>query len=254
MLLLIIDCGLVNQVKFMMLMFTELRMLHLHVYNLKKLIYTSSVATLGTTASLSDESTKVDINEMIGDYKKSKYLAEKIVKKLTNKNLQAIIVNPSTPIGPGDTKPTPTGKIILDVLKKRMPAYVETGLNFVHVDDVAEGHFLALKKGEVGERYILGGENINLKDFLDQVSEVGNVPKVGLKINANYLIPFAVLNEWLCKFILPRSPRLTLDSLKMSSKKMFFTSEKAKKKLGYRPRPAKDAINDAVLWMNEYFK
>ena len=109
-------------------------------------------------------------------------------------------MNPSTPIGPGDIKPTPTGKIILDVLKRKMPAYVDTGLNFVHVDDVAEGHFLALNKGKIGEKYILGGENLNFKDFLDLVSETGNVPKVNFKINFKYLIPLAFINEFLCKF------------------------------------------------------
>ena len=191
---------------------------------------------------------------MIGDYKKSKYLAEKIVEKLVEKGLKATIVNPSTPIGPGDIKPTPTGKIILDVLNRKMPAYVDTGLNFVHVDDVAEGHFLALKKGKVGEKYILGGENLDFKDFLDLVSEIGSVPKVNFEINFKYLIPLAILNEFLCKFFISRSPSLTIDSLKMSSKKMFFSSMKAKKKLGYRPRPAKNAIKDAVSWMNMYFK
>lgn len=220
----------------------------------KKLVYTSSVAALGLDKDGGNETTEVEFDQMIGDYKKSKYLAEKIIEKLVKKDLKVIIVNPSTPIGPGDIKPTPTGKIILDVLKGKMPAYVDTGLNFVHVDDVAEGHFLALEKGKIGEKYILGGENLNFKDFLDMVSEIGNVPKVNIKINFKYLIPLAFLNEFLCKFFISRNPSLTIDSLKMSSKKMFFSSIKAKKKLGYRPRPAKNAIKDAISWMNNYFK
>ena len=224
------------------------------MYN-KMLIYTSSVATLKLQKGLiSDENSKAKFEEMTGDYKKSKFLAEKIILSLTKKKLKAIIVNPSTPIGEGDIKPTPTGKIILDVLRKEMPAYVDTGLNFVHVDDVAEGHFLALKYGKIGEKYILGGENLNFKDFLDMVSEIGNVPKVNIQINFKYLIPLAFLNEFLCKFFISRNPSLTIDSLKMSSKKMFFSSMKAKKKLGYRPRPAKNAIKDAINWMNNYFK
>jgi len=220
----------------------------------KKLVYTSSVAALGFDKHEGNETTRVKFGQMVGDYKKSKYLAEKIIEKLAKKDLQVITVNPSTPIGPGDIKPTPTGKIILDVLKRKMPAYVDTGLNFVHVDDVAEGHFLALKKGKIGEKYILGGENLNFKDFLDLVSETGNVPKVNFKINFKYLIPIAFINEFLCKFFISRTPSLTIDSLKMSSKKMFFSSAKAKKKLGYRPRPVKSAIKDAVNWMNIYFK
>ena len=219
----------------------------------KKLIYTSSVATLGLSDGVGQEDSSVSFSDMVGDYKKSKYLAEKIVEKLVRKNLNAIIVNPSTPIGPGDTKPTPTGKIILDVLKSKMPAYVDTGLNFVHVDDVAEGHFLALKKGKIGEKYILGGENIKFKNFLDTVSQMGRVPQVRFKVNLKFLYPLAFLNEMFCKFFITKTPSLTCDSLKMSSKIMFFSSSKAKKKLGYRPRPVKNAIKDAVNWMKIYF-
>lgn len=220
----------------------------------KKLIYTSSVATLGHSELENDEETDVKFDDMIGDYKKSKYLAEKIVERLIKKNLKAIIVNPSTPIGPGDTKPTPTGKIILDLLQNKMPAYVDTGLNFVHVDDVAEGHFLALKKGQIGEKYILGGENLNFKEFLDAVSNLGGVKTVNIKLKTNLLYPFAYLNELLCNMFLNKNPSLTVDSLKMSEKKMFFSSIKAKNKLGYRPRPVKNAIKDAVDWMKIYFK
>ena len=222
----------------------------------KTLIYTSSVATLKLTKDvISDESSEAKFDDMTGDYKKSKFLAEKIVLSFAKKKkLKAIIVNPSTPIGEGDIKPTPTGKIILDVLNKEMPAYVDTGLNFVHVDDVAEGHFLALKYGKIGERYILGGENLNFKNFLDLVSEIGKVPKVKFKINQKYLYIFALINEIIAKYIFHYNPSLTLDGLKMSEKKMFFSSEKAKKLLRYRPRNVKNAIKDSVKWTKNHFR
>ena len=221
----------------------------------KTLVYTSSVATLGIKkGEVSSEDSEASIDEMFGDYKKSKYLAEKIITgMIKKKKLKAIITNPSTPIGPGDIKPTPTGKIILDVLQKRMPAYVDTGLNFVHVDDVAEGHFLALKNGKIGERYILGGENLDFKKFLDIVSEVAGVPKVKIRLNQRYLYPFAFLNEILAKYFFDFSPSLTVDGLRMSKKKMFFSSNKAKKLLRYRPRNVKNAIKDSVIWTEKNF-
>ncbi len=221
----------------------------------KLLLYTSSVATLGLIeGQQSNETFEPNFNNISGDYKKSKFLAESIVKNLIKKkNLKAIIVNPSTPIGPGDIKPTPTGRIILDMLRKKIPAYVETGLNFVHVDDAAEGHFLALKYGKIGERYIIGGENLAFKDFLDYIAEYGNVPKVRFKLNPKYLFFFAIINEFFAKYFFKYNPTLTVDGLKMSEKKMFFTSEKAKKKLHYRPRDVKNAIKDSVKWMKEYF-
>jgi len=222
----------------------------------KILIYTSSVATLKLKKDfISDENSVAKFDDMVGDYKKSKFLAEKIISSfIKKKKLKAIIVNPSTPIGQGDIKPTPTGKIILDVLKKEMPAYVDTGLNFVHVDDVAEGHFLALKYGKIGEKYILGGENLNFKDFIDLVSEIGKVPKVKFKINQKYLYLFAIINETLARYMFRYNPSLTLDGLRMSEKKMFFSSEKAKKLLRYRPRNVKNAIKDSVNWTKKYFR
>ena len=220
----------------------------------KMLIYTSSVATLALKKNqISDETFEPNLREISGDYKKSKFLAESIVKNLVKKKLKAIIVNPSTPIGPGDIKPTPTGRIILDMLKKKIPAYVETGLNFVHVEDAAEGHFLALKHGKIGEKYIIGGHNISFKDFLDLVAEYGNVPKVKFKLNPRYLYFFAKVNEFFAKYFFKYNPTLTVDGLKMSEKKMYFSSDKAKKKLHYRPRDVKNAIKDSVNWMKKYF-
>ncbi len=223
--------------------------------NLKKtLIYTSSVATLGLKSNdQSNENTPVSFSDMIGDYKKSKYLAEKIVEKFVQiKKMKCVIVNPSTPIGPGDYKPTPTGRIIYDVLRGKMPAYVDTGLNIVHVDDVAEGHFLALKNGKIGDKYILGGENLKFKDFLDYICEYGDKSKIVLKLNPSFLIPLAHVNEVLFKYFIKKEPKLTVDGLKMSTKNMFFSSEKAKKKLGYRPRSIKNAMKDAVSWFENF--
>tara|TARA_X000000368_G_C23043130_1_gene717902 strand:+ start:479 stop:1471 length:993 start_codon:yes stop_codon:yes gene_type:complete len=216
----------------------------------KKMIYTSSVATIGLNKKkVSDENVKSNFSDMHGDYKKSKFLAEQIILNLIKKKkLKAIIVNPSTPIGPGDIKPTPTGKIILDTIQKKMPAYVDTGLNFVHVDDVAEGHFLALKNGKIGEKYILGGENLSLKEFLDITSKIASVPRVNIKLNQKYLYFFAYINEVIAKYIYNFDPSLTVDGLRMSENKMFFSSDKAKKLLHYRPRNVKSAIKDAVEW------
>ena len=221
----------------------------------KKVIYTSSVATLGLSKNKeSNECTPVNFKSMIGDYKKSKFIAEQIFQEYVKKKLvDGIILNPSTPIGPGDFKPTPTGKIILQMLNKRMPAYVDTGLNFVHVDDVALGHFLALDKGKIGEKYILGGENLMFKEFLDLISEYAKMPKVGFKLSPQYLYPFAYLNEFFAYALDNYDPMLTVDGLSMSRKKMFFSSEKAKKQLGYRPRDIKSAIKDSVDWIKSRF-
>ncbi len=222
----------------------------------KMLIYTSSVATLGITSNkISNEQSETSLNKIDGHYKKSKFLAETIVINLIKKKkLKAVILNPSTPIGPGDIKPTPTGKIILDVLRRKMPAYVDTGLNFVHVDDVAEGHFLALKHGKLGEKYILGGENLELKQFLDIVAEAGKVPKIKLKLKQKYLYLFAFITEIFAKYIYNFNPSLTVDGLRMSEKKMFFSSDKAKKILHYRPRDINNAIKDTIKWIKNNCK
>ncbi len=219
-----------------------------------RMVLTSSVATIGINNNVSDENTPADFSQMIGDYKKSKYLSEKIVKQnIDSGSIHCIIVNPSTPIGPGDLKPTPTGNVILQVLRKKMPAYVETGLNIVHVDDVAQGHFQALQKGKIGERYILGGEDLEFKKFLDMICAYANLPMINFKIPKKPLYPFAFLNESFAMIDKNYTPMLTIDGLKMSEKKMFFSSEKAKKYLGYRPRNVNSAIKDSVDWFKKYF-
>jgi len=186
-----------------------------------RIIYTSSVATLGHHAdgAPADESTPSRLEDMIGHYKRSKFMAEEVVRKLvTEQHLPAVIVNPAGPIGPRDIKPTPTGQMILDTMCGRMPGYIDTGLNIVHVDDVAEGHLLAFKHGKAGGRYILGGENLPLKEILTGAAQ----------------------------------PLIAVDGVRMTRKHMYFSSDKARSELGYAPRPAQDALADAVSWFRQH--
>lgn len=217
----------------------------------EKIVYCSSVAALGLIGdgSIADENTPV--HKIIGVYKQSKYEAEQAVLKLIKENqLPAVIVNPSTPIGPRDIKPTPTGQMILDCAKGKMPAYVDTGLNIVHVDDVAEGHLLALEKGVIGEKYILGGENISLCDFFAMTAKIANVKPPLMRLNQKVIWPVAIVSEWMAnRFNI--QPRVTREMLMMSYKKMFFSSAKAEKGLGYKHRPAHEAIKDAVDWFHQ---
>ncbi len=222
-----------------------------------RMVYTSSVATLGLLkdGGSADEDTPSTVADMVGAYKRSKFLAEEAVRRLVaEEGLPIVIVNPSAPIGPRDIKPTPTGKMILDSAAGRMPAYVDTGLNVAHVDDVAAGHLLALEKGVVGERYILGGENMTLRDILGVVcSHVGRRPP-RVKLPHDLILPLAYGAEAVAR-VTGREPPFTVDGIRMAKKLMFFTCKKAKESLGYAPRPAAEAIRDAVDWLraNRYF-
>src|SRR5690348_7770765 len=212
-------------------------------------VYTSSVATLGLVPGGSaDEETPSSIDDMIGPYKRSKFAAEEVVRELVReRGLPAVIVNPSTPVGPGDVKPTPTGRMIVEAARGQMPAFVDTGLNIVHVDDVADGHLAAAESGRVGERYILGGENMSLAEILAEVSQaVGRRPP-RLRLPHAALLPVAFGAEFAAR-ITGREPFITLDGVRMSRKKMYFSSDKAALELGYKPRPARRAIADAVSW------
>lgn len=218
----------------------------------EKIIYTSSVATLGINSdgTPSNETTSVSILDMVGHYKRSKFLAEQEVNKLVKEQACPVtIVNPSTPIGPRDIKPTPTGRIVLDTLRKRMPAYVDTGLNIVHVDDVAKGHLLALEKGEIGERYILGGDDMTLASILEYICVSQDMSAPTIRLPHNLIIPIAWFMERLAK-ITQKEPRATVDSVRMSKKMMFFSSEKAKEKLGYQSRPGVEGLKAAIDWFN----
>lgn len=219
-----------------------------------RMVYTSSVATLGLLkdGGSANEDTPSTLADMVGAYKRSKFLAEEAVRRLiVEQCLPIVIVNPSAPIGPRDIKPTPTGKLIVDSAAGRMPAYVDTGLNVAHVDDVAQGHLLALEKGVAGERYILGGENMTLRDILGVVcSHVGRRPP-RVKLPHDLLLPLAYGAEAVAR-VLGKEPPFTVDGIRMAKKRMFFTCEKAKKALGYSPRPAALAIRDAVDWFRAH--
>jgi len=237
---------------------TRLLMQYAGDAGIKKIVYTSSVATLGINPDLTpaNEDTPVSLGDMIGHYKRSKYLAEEEVNRLVkSKQLPVTIVNPSTPIGPRDIKPTPTGRIIVDCLAGRIPAYVDTGLNIAHVDDVARGHLLALEKGEIGERYILGGEDMSLKQILGLICEIGNRPPPGIRLPHNLVLPIAKMIEIRAGFS-GVAPLITVDGIRLAKKHMFFSSSKAIEKLGYQARPAKQAFVDAVAWFvkNNYCK
>ena len=219
----------------------------------KRIIYTSSVAALGLNQdqSLADEETPVLLENMIGHYKRSKFIAEQAVRKLVaTQGLPVVIVNPAAPLGPRDVKPTPTGRIVLDTLRGKMPAYVQTGLNVVHVDDVAQGHLLAFEKGEPGERYILGGENMTLKAILDAVCACAGLTPPRIRLPRAALYPVAWLAEGWAK-LSGTTPPVTVDSLRMAGKFMHFSSAKARQALGYQPRPARHAIEDAVAWFRD---
>jgi dihydroflavonol-4-reductase len=214
-----------------------------------RIVYTSSVATMGIPSGgvPGDESTPVTLNAMIGHYKRSKFMAEQVVLDAALAGAPAVIVNPSTPVGPGDVKPTPTGQLVRDAAAGRMPAYVDTGLNIVHVDDVAAGHLLAFHHGRVGERYILGGEDMTLQQILIYIAgRVGRKPpRVRLPYAA--ILPLAYAAEALAR-VTGRSGRLTLEGVRMSRKRMYFCSAKARRELGYHPRPATLALDDAINW------
>ncbi|HIJ37279.1 MAG TPA: NAD-dependent epimerase/dehydratase family protein [Rhodospirillaceae bacterium] len=215
----------------------------------QRVVYTSSVAVLGHAAEgVADENTPSCLADMVGPYKQSKFLAEaEVLRLVASEGLPAVVVNPSTPIGPRDIKPTPTGRIVVDSASGRMPAYIDTGLNIVHVDDVAQGHLLALDHGVVGERYILGGENLSLADILSHIaSRAGRRPPT-IRLPRLPLFPLAAMAE-LWASLSGREPMVTIDALKMARWRMWFTSAKAEQALGYTHRPAIEALDDALAW------
>ncbi|MBI3444308.1 MAG: NAD-dependent epimerase/dehydratase family protein [Magnetospirillum sp.] len=215
----------------------------------ERVVYTSSVATLGHIEhGIADEDTPSDISDKVGPYKQSKFLAEELVRRMAREEaLPVVIVNPSTPVGPGDVKPTPTGRMIVEAASGRMPAYVDTGLNIVHVEDVAIGHLLALEKGRIGERYILGGDNLTLADILGRIAKItGGKPPL-MKLPRWPLYPLALGAETWAR-LFGGEPFVTIDGLKMSRWHMFFSSAKAERDLGYRHRPADEALDAAVEW------
>lgn len=220
----------------------------------KRIVYTSSVATMGLLpdGTPADETTPVTIDDMVGHYKRSKFLAEAEVSRLVDqKGLPAVIVNPSAPVGPRDIKPTPTGRMIVEAASGRMPAYVDTGLNLVHVEDVAEGHILAFEHGRIGERYILGGHNMTLQEILAALASITGCPEPRFRLSPNLLLPLAYVAEAWARLTGDKEPFLTVDGVRMARKKMFFSIEKARRELGFNPRPAKQGLFDAVDWFKK---
>jgi len=219
----------------------------------ERIVYTSSVATLGfyNDGRPSDETLPLTPAEAIGAYKRSKVMAERVVQQMAaERGLPVVTVSPSTPIGPRDIKPTPTGRIIVEAAAGRMPAFLDTGLNLVHVDDVAEGHMLALEKGRIGENYILGGQDISLGQFLADIANlVGRKPPT-VSLPRAPLYPLALVTEAIAQ-LTGKEPFLTRDALKMASHHMFFSSAKAARELGYAARPYPQAIADAIAWFRE---
>lgn len=215
-----------------------------------RIVFTSSVATLGIhrDGSDADETTPVGLPDMVGDYKRSKYLAEQTVVEMAKAGLPVVIVNPSAPIGPRDIRPTPTGRIIVAAARGRLPAFVDTGLNVAHVDDVATGHLLAFERGRVGERYILGGENLTLAEILGSVAGLVGRRAPSRRIPWSIAMGVACLSETAARIGMVREPMATRDAVRMSRKRMYFSADRARRELGYRARPANDAIRDAVDW------
>jgi dihydroflavonol-4-reductase len=220
----------------------------------RHIVYTSSVATLGLhpDGSPADENTPVSIADMVGPYKRSKFLAEAEVRRLVEEQeLPVAIVNPSTPVGPRDIRPTPTGRMIVDAASGRMPAYVDCGLNLVHVDDVARGHLLALERGRIGERYILGAVNMTLKEILVELAAIAGRRPPRVRLPHNLVLPLAYFAEGWARISGGKEPRISRVGVKLARKRMFFSGEKAKRELGFYPRPIAEALGEAVDWFQQ---
>jgi dihydroflavonol-4-reductase len=216
----------------------------------RRVIYTSSVATMGFTSNghLADESSPVGLGDMIGHYKRSKFQAEQIALEAGRSGADVVVVNPTTPVGEQDIKPTPTGRIIVDFLKRKFPAYVDTGLNLVDVAAVARGQVAALEKGRRGERYILGGENLTLKQILDKLGAITGLPSPRVKLPYAVAMATGILDTAVTGLLLRREPRVTVDAVRMGRKKMFVSSAKAERELGWKIVPVDDALRRAVEW------
>jgi dihydroflavonol-4-reductase len=217
---------------------------------LRCVIYTSSVATMGFTGNgrPADEDSPVSLADMIGHYKRSKFMAEQVALEAGRGGMRVVTVNPTTPVGEQDVKPTPTGRIVVDFLKRKFPAYVETGLNLVDVRECARGHVAALEKGKSGERYILGGENLTLKQILDKLGAIAGLPSPTLKLP--YFVAYAAgaVDETVSGRLLGREPRATIETVRMGKKKMWASSGKAERELGWKTMPADWALRRAVEW------
>lgn len=219
----------------------------------RRVVYTSSVATMGFTSNghPADENSPVSLERMIGPYKRSKFMAEQVALEAGRGGMDVVVVNPTTPVGERDIKPTPTGRIIVDFLKKKFPAYVDTGLNLVDVTECARGHVMALEKGKSGERYILGGENLTLKQILDKLAAITGLPSPKVKVPYAVALATGVVDEMVTGRLLGREPRATIDAVRMGRKKMFVTSAKAERELRWNLLSVDDALRRAVHWFQQ---
>ncbi len=217
---------------------------------IERMVYTSTVGTLGNPGdgTPGTEETAVTFAEMTGDYKKSKFLAEEEVLHAARSGFPAVVVNPSAPVGPGDYKPTPTGQMIVDYLNGKMFGYIDTGLNVIDVDDVAAGHLLAMDKGRIGERYILGNRNMALIEIFEALGDISGIKPPGFRVPYPLLLPLAVVNEWLSDHVTHRPPLVSKASAEMAKKKMFFDASKAVRELGLPQHPVENALGRAVRW------
>ena len=219
-----------------------------------RVVYTSSVATMGffSDGRLADEATPVSLAGMIGHYKRSKYLAEQEAVAAASAGQRVIILNPTTPVGSGDIKPTPTGRIVVDFLNRRFPAYMDTGLNLVDVNEVARTHADALEAGRPGERYILGGENLTLKQLLDKMSAITGLPSPTMRVPHTVAMMFALWDQTITGKLRGREPRATVEAVRMGKKKMFVSSAKAERELGFRVVPVYSALRAAIDWFRAH--
>lgn len=218
----------------------------------RRMIHTSTVGTLGVPPDgPGREDVPVSLGDMVGAYKRSKFLAEQAAVEAARSGAPVVIVNPSTPVGPFDYKPTPTGRVIVDFLNGRMPAYLDTGLNLVDVDDVARGHLLAAERGRVGEKYILGGENLTLEQVFHRLAALSGVPAPRVRVPYAVAYAYALAAELIARTITKREPRASLTEVRMARKRMFFDSGKARRELGYSPRPIDDALARAIAYYRE---
>jgi dihydroflavonol-4-reductase len=219
----------------------------------RRVVYTSSVATMGFTSNghSADENSPVSLANMIGPYKRSKFMAEQVAIEAARGGQDVVIVNPSTPVGERDIKPTPSGRIVVDFLKKKFPAYVDTGLNLVDATECARGHVAALEKGRGGERYILGGENLTLKQILNKLAAITGLPSPKIRVPYALALATGVVDEIVTGRIRGREPRATIDAVRMGRKKMFVSSAKAERELGWKCVPVDDALRRAVEWFRE---
>jgi dihydroflavonol-4-reductase len=224
----------------------------------ERVVYTSTVGALGyrDDGGPADEKTPATLDQMVGHYKRSKFLAEEEARQAAARGVPVVIVNPSTPVGSRDIKPTPTGQIIVDYLNRRMPAYLDTGLNLIDVDDVAQGHLLAAERGRVGERYILGHRNLTLKEIFAILEQITAIPAPTVRLPYRLILPLAYANQWLSDLITKRPPRIPLEGVKMARRRMFFDASKAVRELGLPQSPIEQALERAVRWFidNGYVK